>query len=105
MFPCSRVIQTNFTAAKFHTRILGELFPNLKIPMDYNLLRDILRLDATLAVMNLTRSSLDVETWIPEVFAPFHKPLLELPESISLDTINRNVDGSILNDDKFKIFL
>ena len=43
----------NFTAARSHARMLGQLFPREDIPVDYNLLNRVLRLDAVLALTHL----------------------------------------------------
>ena len=93
----------NFGAAKAHAKMLGQLFPREGITVDHHLLSKILRLDAVLALTNLTRPSFDVEKWVPEVFAPYFKPLLDtLPESISLEAMGKDLDNSVAEDHKLK---
>lgn len=93
----------NFTAARSHAKMLGQLFPRDDAPVDYSLLLSVLRLDSILALRSLTRPSFDVEKWVPEVFARHHKPLLKmLPESISLGAMSIGLDESLIDDPKLQ---
>jgi hypothetical protein len=80
----------NFTAARPHARMLGQLFPREDIPVDYNLLNRVLRLDAVLSLTHLIKPSFDVETWVPTVFAHHFQPLLKtFPDSIGLGAMEK----------------
>ena len=95
----------NFEAQRFHARMFAKLLQMRDSPIDYNLLNSVLSFDTVVCRRSLpfTRPAFDVDNWIPSVFARYFKPLLQtLPESVSLEAMEADLDASIMDDEILK---
>jgi hypothetical protein len=102
---CADVYARDFSAAKSHGSMLARLYQDHAAPLDFDLLSDAFRHDTNLAVMFLTRSSFDLESWLSGLYRERLDSIrTHLPESMSLTTMERRLDRSLSSDKLRDIF-
>jgi hypothetical protein len=87
----------NMEAAHYHAIILANLLQTGAVKTDPILHFKVLYHDAQRAVMSLTRTSFDLQQWVPDTFNPvFVDPVLDqLPEDISPQTQLEGMDATM----------
>ena len=87
----------NMEAAQYHALILANLLQTGAVKTDPIFHFKILYHDAQRAVMSLTRTSFDLQRWVPDTFnSVFVDPVLDqLPEDISPQTQLEGIDATM----------
>jgi hypothetical protein len=100
-FHAAEIYSQNYTAARLHASMLARLFESDDIPVDDNLLYGVMRHEAVLSMLSLTRTPFDVDKWLPEVIYRRFKSLT-LPESISLEAMEEGLEKQIIDNVRLK---
>lgn len=96
LFLTAELYEGNLEAAAFHAKMIAHLLQEGIIPVDFWFLFKVVYHDMQRACLALSRSAFDLETWVPQKFAPFYMMAMEkMQKEVLHEACEKLVDASV----------